>query len=89
MRETLLILVVVGILLAITAVRYRRQINGIIGFARMLKDAKDAARVPNMRTQQPQARSSVQLVNCSKCGVWVPENKALQRGRLAYCERCA
>jgi hypothetical protein len=88
-REALFILVIVAILLAVTAVKYRRQINGVIAFARMLKDAKNAAQVSSMRTPQPQPRSSVQLVNCSKCGVWVPESKATQRGRLAYCERCA
>lgn len=78
-----------AILLAITAVKYRRQINGVIGFARMLKEAKNAADVHSVQAAQPQVKSAVQLVNCSKCGVWVPQAKAVRRGTLSYCERCS
>ncbi len=82
MREGIFILVVVLILLALTAVRYRKQISGVIGVARMLKDAKDQAHVA-VNSKQPQP--SVQLVNCGKCGVWVPEGKAVARHGIKYC----
>ena len=85
MRDALFILVVVMILFGF---RYRKQIVGAIGFARALKDAKEAgARPQSMRREEP---SNVQLVNCSKCGVWVPQNKALKmRSGHFYCSRCS
>lgn len=85
MREAFFILLVVCVLAALTAVRYRKQIAGMIGLARALKDAKDAA-VQGKRVGGEQA--SVQLVNCAKCGVWVPENKALKVQDAYFCVKC-
>ena len=81
MREALFILFVTALLFGFTVIRYRKQIAGMIGFARMLKDAKGAA--GQSEAIRGRDQSSVQLVNCAKCGVWVPENKAmkLQIGR--------
>lgn len=83
MREILIILVVVIVLLALTAVKYRKQIAGLIGVARMLKDAKDAVGQNSIRAEDAR---SVQLVNCAKCGVWVPQDKAMKiRDGYFYC----
>jgi hypothetical protein len=84
MREALLILGVVVILFALTAIRYRRQIYGIIGIARMLKEAKDGiAAGPNQIRNGKEKGDS--LVNCSKCGVWVPRNRASRVGDTFLC----
>jgi hypothetical protein len=85
MKEGFFILLVIFILLGLTAVRYRKQITGMIGLARALKDAKDNAAGGSQRQAAP---ASVQLVNCSKCGVWVPENKASKRGSDYRCAAC-
>lgn len=88
MKEALVILLVILGLLAWTAFRYRKQISGMIGFARMLKDAKgnftqDADQIAG------KAGKSVPLVNCSKCDVWVPQNKARKVGEIFFCsDRC-
>jgi hypothetical protein len=84
MKEGFFILLVVFILAALTAVKYRKQIAGMIGFARMLKDARQniAQGTTNIR---PKAEKSVALVNCAKCGVWVPQNKARKLGDLFFC----
>lgn len=84
MREFLFILVVVLILAALTAVKYRKQINGMIGFARMIKDARqNIAQDPtNIRRT---LEKSIPLVNCSKCGVWVPQAKARKIGDTYFC----
>ena len=85
MKEIVFILVVVLVLLALTAMRYRRQIANVIGVAKMLKDVKEQATVATKnRGEQP----SVQLVSCAKCGVWVPQGKALQRQQSFYCSDC-
>jgi len=85
MREALFILLVVGLLVALTALRYRKQIAGMIGLARALKEAKAEA-VQSERVSGEKA--SVQLVNCAKCGVWVPQNKAMLRQQNHYCANC-
>lgn len=87
MREFFFILLVILVLLALTAIRYRKTIAGILGMAKMLKEAKEAASgAKAVGGEKP----SVQLVNCAKCGVWVPQNKAIKRGEgFFYCsETC-
>ena len=84
MREAIFILLVVFGLLALTALRYRKQIAGMIGFARMLKETKE-----NLGQGAGKIRGTVEksipLVNCSKCGVWVPQNKAKKMGDIFFC----
>jgi len=83
MREFFFILLVIFVLLALTAVRYRKQIAGMIGLAKMLKEAKDAATGGNSLRGE---KGSVHLVNCASCGVWVPQNKAIEkRSGFYYC----
>lgn len=84
MKEAFFILLVVLVLLALSAVKYRKQIAGIIGFARMLKDAR--ANIAQRAHQvQSQDEKNVSLVNCSKCGVWIPQNKATKIGDIYVC----
>ena len=82
MKEGFLILVVILVLVALTAIRYRKQISGLIGIARMLKDVKDQAGRPRAVEAE---QSGVQLVNCTKCGVWVPQSKGISRNGKYYC----
>ena len=84
MREGFFILLVVFGLLALTALRYRKQIAGMIGLARMLKEAKENI-TSGSNTIQSDNSKSVALVNCSKCGVWVPQNKARKVGDIFFC----
>ena len=84
MREAFFILLVVCILAALTAVKYRKQIAGMIGFARMLKEAKqNITQGPN--NIRGSVEKSVPLINCSKCGVLVPQNKAKKVGDVFFC----
>ncbi len=89
MRDAFFILLVILLLLAITAVKYRRQIAGMIGVVRALKEAASGGLPSRAVEAKTTSQPSVQLVNCAKCGVWVPETKAIGRGgRPQYCERC-
>ncbi|MEO6051225.1 MAG: hypothetical protein ABIP78_07835 [Pyrinomonadaceae bacterium] len=84
MREGFFIILVVFGLLALTALRYRKQIGSMIGMARMLKEAKEnITSGPNII--QGDNGKNVALVNCSKCGVWVPQNKARKVGDTFFC----
>ena len=84
MREALFIFVIVLVLASLTAIRYRKQIAGMIGFARRLKDAK-AGVGQHSRISSREPEKSIPLVNCSKCGVWIPQNKAIKVGDIFYC----
>jgi cbb3-type cytochrome oxidase subunit 3 len=87
MKEAFVVLLVILVLLALTAFRYRKQIRGLIGVARMLKDAKE--QVGRSRAVQGE-QSGVQLVNCATCGVWIPQNKAVSRHGKFFCSaECA
>ena len=87
MRDAIFILFVAFILFGLSAIRYRKQISSMIGFARMLKDAKESGGRSTAVRGEDQA--SVQLVNCAGCGVWVPQNKAMKlRDGFSYCEKC-
>ena len=84
MKEAFLILLVIAVLLALTALRYRKQIAGVIGVARMLKQARQT--VANGQRNLPHdGGQSVPLVHCEKCGIWVPQNKALKIRDRSYC----
>ncbi len=85
MKEGFVILVVIVVLLALTAVRYRKQINSMIGVAKMLKEVKDSAVAGRQIKPEP---TSVQLVSCAKCGVWIPQGRSLQRQHNFYCSAC-
>ena len=86
MREVLFILLVILALLGLTAIRYRKQIAGMIGLARALKDAKNAS---SQGRQVGGEQPSVRLVNCAKCDIWVPQDKAVMRQQTYYCANCA
>ena len=90
MFKYIFVLLVILVLLAMIAVRYRKQINSLIAAARLLKEVKDAAQQAQLgRAPTPQpAKASVHLVNCARCGVWVPENKAVRRQQSFYCTNC-
>ena len=84
MKEALFILVVIGVLLAFTAIRYRRQIAAFIQFWNMLKAAQKNGTRSEINGSADGEKGP--LVNCAKCGTWVPESNAIRLGtRVFYC----
>lgn len=85
MREAFFILLVLLALAGLTAYRYRRQIRAALDFYRTIKTIRERTASP--RTEIPEEPASKgPLVNCQKCGTWVPEDKAVRLGRSAfYC----
>src|SRR5215213_1707008 len=87
MKEAIFILLVLAALAALTAYRYRRGIFAFVEFWRMIRTVKD---------QQGRARGHIDdepasngpLVNCAKCGKWLPESQAIRLGRTSfYCSK--
>lgn len=82
MKALLFILVAICILLALTAFRYRKGIMAVIRVSRMVKQASLQGGESNL-SQVKTSRSS-QLVRCSRCGTWVPEDRARTIGSGSY-----
>ena len=86
MREALVILVVMLALVVLTAIRYRKQIAGMIQIARALKSARDQLRGAQPPAREKQPLETKPLVNCARCGTWVPQDRAISlRGGTSYC----
>lgn len=83
MREFAVILFVIMILLALTAVRYRKQISMLIGVGRMIREAKAGIADAGVNRTISNEKST-NLVNCSKCGVWVPADRAIRVDGKTY-----
>ena len=75
--ELIFILLLIVGLLALTAIRYRKQITTMISVARMLRQAKKGmSQAPSAMPDRTETKSM--LVNCSKCDIWVPQDKAVK-----------
>jgi hypothetical protein len=84
MKEAFVILIVIAILLALTAVKYRRQIVGAIEIWRSMKAFRDQLRQKPEETNTPRPVNAGKLVNCAKCGTWVPEDRAIRLKNGTY-----
>ena len=82
MREALIILAVLLIILALTAFKYRKQIKSIVGVSRMIRNAAAGNMPQQPRIDEPV--NSGKLVNCTRCGTWVPEGRAIKFGTSTY-----
>ena len=86
MREAIFIFVVVFVLLALTAIRYRKQIVGMLQVWRMLKSMRQMPRANGEQVNGQDDVSKGPLVNCAKCGTWVPESRSIRLGtKTFYC----
>jgi len=83
MREALFVLIIIAVLLGLTAIRYRKQILGLIGFARTLKEIRQGGFAPKTSESGPDKRAA--LVNCAKCGIWIPDDRAIRSQNRYYC----
>ena len=86
MREAIVILAVIAILLLLTAVRYRKQIAAGIQIWRSMKAMHDQLNQRSAKAVEPTPVNSGKLVNCAKCGTWVPEERAIKlKGGIYFC----
>ena len=82
MREAFFILFVIAILVGLTAIRYRKQIVTMMHIWRSLKSMREQTK----QVRPEKAEQLGPLVNCAKCGTWVPEQRAIKfPGGIFYC----
>lgn len=75
------------VLILLTAFKYRRQIRSLLEVSKMLREAKQQVEVLS-RTEKEKT-AGVQLVQCSRCDVWIPKNRALNVGGVELCDKCS
>ena len=86
MKELLFIFVVLVVIVALTAVRYRRQIMGMFRIWRSLQAMRQQIKQKTNENAPPENAGGGPLVSCAKCGTWVPEQRAIKlRGGIVYC----
>ena len=86
MKEALVILLVMAVLVALTAVKYRRQIVGAIQIWRSMKAFRQQLNQKSQTPNEPRPVNAGKLVNCAKCGTWVPEQRAIKlRNGTYFC----
>ncbi len=86
MKEALVILIVLAIILALTAVRYRKQIASVLHIWRSLAAMRRQMKQGREASDPAESIPDGALVNCAKCRKWVPENRAINlRGGTFYC----
>ena len=85
MKEAFFILVVFLVIAVLTAIRYRKQIAGMMHIWRSLQAMRGQTK--ESQPKMPEDRGAAgPLVNCIKCGTWVPEQRAIKLGtRSFYC----
>lgn len=84
--KLLIILALLLLVLALVAVRYRRQIQTAIYMWRMLKKMRQLNQTPEKRLPSKANRKDAPLVRCAGCGNWTPEKNVLKLGaKSVYC----
>ena len=82
----LIILAVIVVLAAFIASRYRKQIQMALYVFRMFRKMRQMSKTEEKQIDVKANSEQTALVNCAKCGTWIPQNKALKlRSGVFYC----
>ena len=84
MKEAFVILLIIVVLLSLTAIRYRKQIAAMIHVYRSLQKMRQ--QVKGKQAEPADNISAGNLINCAKCGTWIPEQRAIKlKGGIYFC----
>lgn len=82
----LIILVLLILLVIIILTRYRRQIQTVLNVWKMFKKIQQDDNSGDKQIEQSNNAKDVPLIRCAKCGIWIPQNNALNlRSKTFYC----
>lgn len=71
------------LLLMMISVRFKRQIIGMIQVWKIFKQVNNP---PEKQIKKESDKGDIALVNCARCGNWIPQNEALNfRSNEFYC----
>ncbi|MBA3633139.1 MAG: hypothetical protein H0W58_10090 [Acidobacteria bacterium] len=86
MSKLLILILLILVLAAIIAWRYRRQIQTALYLWRMFRKMRQMDKPPEKRIEKQENAKDLQLIRCAKCGTWIPQKNALNlRSKTFYC----
>ncbi|HQZ81865.1 MAG TPA: hypothetical protein PLR83_01475 [Pyrinomonadaceae bacterium] len=87
MREAVFILFVLFLLFGLTALRYRKQIAGILALGRTLREMREGTTTETAATKE-KVPAALELRSCSGCGTWIDTNTAIKFDKnTLYCSK--
>ena len=82
----LIIIALIAVLLVVIVTRYRKQIQMALYVFRMFRKMRQVNNSGKKQIDEKANSQETALVNCAKCGTWIPQNKALKlRSGVFYC----
>jgi hypothetical protein len=87
MREAIVILLVIAVLLALTAIKYRRQIVTLIGFYKQVQAIRSGLKSDGV-PQGQRPLDGIQLIKCDHCGKWVVPDRSTRSAGKVICGDC-
>ncbi len=82
----IIILGLILIVLLLIVSRYRKQIQMALYVFRMFRKMRQMSKTDEKQINTAADSTEIALVNCAKCGTWIPQNKALKlRSGVFYC----
>lgn len=82
----LILLLLIGVVGVLIAIRFRRQIQTAIYLWKMFRKMRQMGKSDKNQIEQKENLKDVPLVRCAKCGTWIPQTKALNlRSKSFYC----
>ncbi len=84
--KLLIIFVLFLVVLALIAVRYRKQIQTAIYVWRMFRKMRQMSKPNENQIETKENQLNVPLIRCVGCGNWVAETNVLKMGnKISYC----
>lgn len=82
----LIVFVLFLVVLALIAIRYRKQIQTAIYVWRMFRKMRQMNKPKEKQIEKNKRNSDVPLIRCAGCGNWVAETNVLKMGnKISYC----
>ncbi len=82
----IIILALIAVVIILIASRYRKQIQMGLYVFRMFRKMRQMNKAEKKQINPTEQANDDILVNCAKCGTWMPQNKALKlRSGVFYC----
>lgn len=82
----IIILGLIFVVLMLIVSRYRKQIQMALYVFRMFRKMRQMNKTEEKQIDTKASSNDVALINCAKCGAWIPQNKALKlRSGVFYC----
>ena len=82
----IIIIGLIFVVLMLIVSRYRKQIQMALYVFRMFRKMRQMNKTEEKQLDVKANSTAANLVNCAKCGTWIPQNKALKlRSGVFYC----